>query len=328
MRRHYRSYFWPVVLIVIGIFALLVELNVISADRLYRLADLWPLILIVIGLELIARRTLQGAAVDIAAVLILVIAGVGAIAYVSAGPAIPGGTHTLTASDQAGSLTAASLDIEVGAADLTVVGDTAMGPDLYRAVLTYSGPEPAVTLDKEIGELRISQQGEFGIFGSRHLAIELHIQPGGDLELQPEQRSHQRHFPADQREGLVHRVEHRRRSARHHGGAAERHRADQRQRRRADSACAPADRYRSFGPGLRRSRQPDGGRSPHWRDRKRQVAIGRLCRRQRRLLDRGQRWRVYGHRSTRTSRPPDDLGAPQLTGVARSLFSRAANRAA
>ncbi len=177
MRRHYRSYFWPVVLIVIGIFVLLVELNVISADRLYRLADLWPLILIVIGLELIARRTLQGAAVDIAAVLILVIAGVGAIAYVSAGPAIPGGTHTLTASDQAGSLTAASLDVEVGAADLTVVGDTAMGSDLYRAVLTYSGPKPAVTLDKATGELRISQQGEFGIFGSRHLAIELHISP-------------------------------------------------------------------------------------------------------------------------------------------------------
>src|SRR5476651_1918381 len=133
MRRHYRSYFWPVVLIVIGIFALLVELNVISADRLYRLADLWPLILIVIGLELIARRTLQGAAVDIAAVLILVVACVGAIAYVSVGPAIPGGTHTLTSSDSVGALNAASLDVEVGAADLTVVGDASIGADLYRA---------------------------------------------------------------------------------------------------------------------------------------------------------------------------------------------------
>jgi hypothetical protein len=177
MHRHYRSFFWPVVLIVIGIFALLVDLNVISADRLYRLADLWPLILIVIGLELIARRTLQGAAVDIAAVLILVIAGVGAIAYVAVGPAIPGGTQTLTSSDQAGSLSAASLDLEVGAADVTVVGDTRMGSDLYRAVLTYSGPKPEVTLDKETGELRISQQGQFGIFGSRHLAIDLHISP-------------------------------------------------------------------------------------------------------------------------------------------------------
>jgi Domain of unknown function (DUF5668) len=177
MRRHYRSFFWPVVLIFIGVMALLLDLNVISADRLYRLADLWPLILIVIGLELIARRTLQGAAVDIAAALILVIAGVGAITYVSVGPAIPGGTHTLTDSHSIGTLTAAKLDVEVGAADLTVVGDRALGSDLYRAVITYSGPKPAVTLDTSTGELRISQQGEFGIFGSLHLAIELHISP-------------------------------------------------------------------------------------------------------------------------------------------------------
>src|SRR5207245_89802 len=112
-----------------------------------------------------------------AAVLIVVVAGVGAVAYVAAGPAIPGGTHTLAASDQVGPLAAATLDVEVGAADLTVVGDTSMGPDLYRAVLTYSGPKPDVTLDKETGEVRISQQGEFGIFGSRHLTIDLHISP-------------------------------------------------------------------------------------------------------------------------------------------------------
>jgi Domain of unknown function (DUF5668) len=177
MRRHYRSFFWPVVLIVIGIFALLIDLNLISADRLYRVVDLWPLILIVIGLELIARRTLQGAAVDIAAVLILVIAGVGAVAYVAVGPAIPGGTHTFTASDQAGALNAASLDVEVGAADLNVVGDASMGADLYRAVITYSGPKPDVTLDKSTGEVRITQHGEFGIFGSNHLSIDLRINP-------------------------------------------------------------------------------------------------------------------------------------------------------
>jgi uncharacterized membrane protein YhaH (DUF805 family) len=177
MRRHYRSFFWPVFLIVIGLIALLVDLNVISADRLYRLADLWPLILIVIGLELIVRRAVHGAAVDVASVLILVIAGVGAIAYVAAGSAIPNGTQTLSASDSAGTLTAASLNVEVGAADLTVVGDSALGADLYRTVITYSGPKPEVALDRSTGELRISQQGEFGIFGSRHLSIDLHINP-------------------------------------------------------------------------------------------------------------------------------------------------------
>ena len=177
MRRHYRSYFWPAVLIVIGLIALLVDLNVISADRLYRLADLWPLILIVIGLELIVRRTAHGMAMDLATVLILLVAGLGAIAYVAAGPAIPGGSHTLTTSDAVGTLSSASLDVEVGAADLSVVGDKALGADLYKAVVTYSGPMPEVTLDRSSGALRISQPGEFGIFGSRHLAIDLHINP-------------------------------------------------------------------------------------------------------------------------------------------------------
>jgi hypothetical protein len=177
MRRQYRSYFWPVVLIVIGLVALLVDLNVISADRLYRLADLWPLILIVIGLELIIRRTAHGMAMAIATILILLIAGLGAVAYVAVGPPIPGGTQTLTTSDPVGALSAASLDLEVGAADLTVVGDGSLGATLYQAVVTYSGPKPDVTLDRSTGALRISQQGEFGIFGSLHLNIDLHVNP-------------------------------------------------------------------------------------------------------------------------------------------------------
>jgi hypothetical protein len=177
MRRHYRSFFWPVFLIVIGLIALLVDLNVISVDRLYRLADLWPLILIVIGLELIVRRTMHGAAMDIATILVLLIAGLGAIAYVATGPAISGGTHTFTTTAPGGGLSTAALDLEVGAADLNVVADSSLGTDLYKAVITYSGPAPEVTLDKSTGTLRITQQGEFGFFGSRHLTVDLHINP-------------------------------------------------------------------------------------------------------------------------------------------------------
>jgi len=47
--RRYRSYFWPAVLILIGLVALLVNAGVISTDRLALLANLWPVILIVIG---------------------------------------------------------------------------------------------------------------------------------------------------------------------------------------------------------------------------------------------------------------------------------------
>ena len=71
----YRGLVWPAVLIVIGGIALLVNTNVISTDRLYRLGDLWPLLLIVIGLELFVMRTpLPANTAAIAAVLILLVA--------------------------------------------------------------------------------------------------------------------------------------------------------------------------------------------------------------------------------------------------------------
>ena len=63
-RNRYRSFFWPAILILAGILALLANTGVLSADRLNRLSDLWPLVLIVIGLELIAWRLFQGPAAD------------------------------------------------------------------------------------------------------------------------------------------------------------------------------------------------------------------------------------------------------------------------
>src|ERR1700694_2363044 len=92
--RRYRSYFWPALLILVGVIAFLVNSGVISTDRLSLLADLWPLILIVIGLELLTRRALQGQRGDVAAVLIVLLAAGGAVAYVALAPN-PGTTHTL-----------------------------------------------------------------------------------------------------------------------------------------------------------------------------------------------------------------------------------------
>src|ERR1700704_6008987 len=177
MRRHYRSFFWPVALIAIGIFALLVDLNVISADRLYRLADLWPLVLLVIGLELIARRAFKGAAADLAGALVLLIAIGGAIVYVSTGPAISGETHALDTSDEIGNLTSATLHVDVGAATLTVHSNASLGSALYQAHLEYVGVKPSVTLDTSTGDLRITQNGRFMIFGTRRIVIDMQINP-------------------------------------------------------------------------------------------------------------------------------------------------------
>jgi uncharacterized membrane protein YhaH (DUF805 family) len=175
MGRRYRSLFWPVILIVVGIFALLVDVNVISADRLYRLADLWSVILIVIGLELLARRALQGVAADVAAALILLIAAGGAVAYVAVGPPIAGGSHSFDTSGQTGSLNTATLVVDVGAVTMTVEGNSSLGSDLYRAHIQYSGPKPSVTFDTSTGELHISQESGFLIFGNRPFVIDLQI---------------------------------------------------------------------------------------------------------------------------------------------------------
>jgi hypothetical protein len=170
-----RNLFWPAVLILIGVIALLINSGAVSADRLYRLADLWPLILIVIGLEILARRALHGVASDLAAVLIILVAAGGTIVYVAVGPAVPGGTRTLDFKDAVGNLTQAGLHVDAGAENLTVDGSTALGTDLYRAHIEYSGSKPDVTLDRSTGDLAISQNNTFGFFGGRHLRINIQV---------------------------------------------------------------------------------------------------------------------------------------------------------
>lgn len=175
MRYRYRSFFWPAVLILIGVFALLVNAGLLPVERLNRLIDLWPLILVVIGLELIARRAVQGIQGAIAAALIVLLALGGAVAYVALGPTVVGGTHSLDTSDTIGDLDQVALSVDVGAARMTVSGSDALGPNLYRAHIEYSGPAPEVRLDRSLKTLVISQPGDTGFFQSREFALTLQI---------------------------------------------------------------------------------------------------------------------------------------------------------
>jgi hypothetical protein len=173
--RSYRSYFWPAVLILIGVFALMVNAGVVSTDRLSLLPDLWPVILIVIGLEILARRGLPGRAGDVAAVLIVLVAAGGALAYVALAPN-PGATNQLESHDSIGSLDHASLELDAGAANITVTGTSSLGGDLYQAHITYSGHKPEVSLDRSDGTLTISQGNSgFGVFQTRRFTLDLQI---------------------------------------------------------------------------------------------------------------------------------------------------------
>src|SRR5256885_4502866 len=176
--RRYRGILWPSILILGGIVALLVNTGLIPVDRLYELVNLWPLILVVIGLELIVRRTVHGMAGDIAAALIVLLAVAGSAAYVTLAPN-PAATHTLDSTAPAGDITEATLEIDSGASTITVSGSTAVGADLYRAHLAYSGPAPTVTQDNPRGTVRINQPNNaFGFLQVQHFTADVQLNPG------------------------------------------------------------------------------------------------------------------------------------------------------
>lgn len=170
----YRSYFWPAVLILAGVVALLVNTGAIPVDRLILLINLWPLILIVIGLEVIVRRTLHGAGAEVAAAAIVVLAIIGATAYVAVNPS-PLATHEEDVKASLGALKQASLEVDAGSASITV-SSSDLGADLYHAHISYPGPKPDVKLDTSTGELSISQRSNspFGLEAGRFsLTIQL-----------------------------------------------------------------------------------------------------------------------------------------------------------
>ena len=171
----YRGLLWPAVLILIGAVALLVNTNVIAADRLYRLGDLWPLLLIVIGLELlVTRMPISTNASAVAAVLILLVALGGSIAYVATGPSVPTGTQTMDRSAPAGNLDHGSVDISVGGATLKISGAD-LGGDLFRSHIEYSGAAPGVSVERSTGRIVISQNSAFHIFGPQRFALDLKL---------------------------------------------------------------------------------------------------------------------------------------------------------
>lgn len=170
-----RSFFWPVILILTGVIALVAETGAISIGRLDRLAELWPVVLIVIGLELMSRRVLQGSTRDLATVLIVLVALGGAVAYVAVRGPVSDATQTLDSSEAVGSLNQAALDVNAGAATMTVEGSSALGPDLYRAHIEYTGSKPGVSLDRSTGILRISQNNDVGFLASRRFVLDLQI---------------------------------------------------------------------------------------------------------------------------------------------------------
>jgi len=174
VQTRYRSFFWPAVLILAGVVALLVNIGALPVDRLILLVNLWPLILIVIGLEIIVRRGFQGTSADVAAALVVILAVAGSAAYVAINPS-PAATSKMDISAAVGDLHQASLDVNVGSATIEVSGGSDLGSLLYRAHVEYPGPKPDITFDGSTGALRISQNSNFP-FGFANGRFRLNVQ--------------------------------------------------------------------------------------------------------------------------------------------------------
>ncbi len=71
--RGYRSLFWPIILIGVGVIWLLGNMNLLPANSVYWLGNLWPLLLIGIGADLIFARRLPLLGALIGVVLIAVV---------------------------------------------------------------------------------------------------------------------------------------------------------------------------------------------------------------------------------------------------------------
>jgi len=168
----YRSFFWPAVLILAGIIALLVNLGKISSDRLLLLFDLWPVILIVIGLEIVLRRTWQGAQAELAGAVIVVVAIAGSIGYVALAPNAAEHSADFSGTNPGG-VPKASLEIDVAAATITISGG--LQDKLYTAHITYTGEVPQAAQDGTA--VTISQQGEHNvpIFRSEKFTMDVRL---------------------------------------------------------------------------------------------------------------------------------------------------------
>ena len=136
-RRGYRSLFWPLVLIGIGVVALLGTMGVLSRANFVVLFRLWPVLLILVGLDIVFGRRSP----TIGALL-----GVGAVALIVGlmlvGPSLGWGedldVKTDRFSEPIGEATSArvSLDLSSGPTEITALSDS---DDLIDAELNYTG---------------------------------------------------------------------------------------------------------------------------------------------------------------------------------------------
>jgi hypothetical protein len=122
-------------------------------------------LLVILGLQLILNHTLprrQATLIGLGATAIIVVA---AVAYAALAPAASLGTQRFDSSERLGGLSAASLDVNYGAATIDVQAGR-LTDSLYQAHVDYPSGEnpPTISLDRETGSLQIHESSTFSPF--------------------------------------------------------------------------------------------------------------------------------------------------------------------
>ena len=131
----YRSLFWPIVLISVGLIWFLANINAIPAFNPLALLNLWPLLLIALGVDLIFGRKSP----VIGLLIGLVTVGV-AVAIVIAAPNLGPSTQYTTESfnEPVGAATSAAVSIDSASQPVTIraLNDSA---NLFEGTIAHSG---------------------------------------------------------------------------------------------------------------------------------------------------------------------------------------------
>jgi hypothetical protein len=137
MRRSHRSFFWPVVLIGVGLIWFLSNMKIIPEVNLGVLLRMWPALLIVIGIDILVgrRSALISALVGIVVVALITLVLVKGSVL---GMELPKGVQNQVFREPLGNATSAGilLDLSSERAEVNALNDST---DLVYADLTYSG---------------------------------------------------------------------------------------------------------------------------------------------------------------------------------------------
>ena len=158
---NYRSLFWPLVLIGVGVVWLLVNMGVLSTTSLNLLVNLWPLLLVGVGLDLIFGRRRPVVGAIIGALMVVAVVGLLLLAPSLNLPSTTAQTRHLSVPlDQTES---ANVDLTLSSYSSSLYALPSSSPNLFDAQVFYNGNiDFSAQGSNGVMDIQLSPSGPFG----------------------------------------------------------------------------------------------------------------------------------------------------------------------